>query len=501
VSVSVATRVDGREVVWEAQPRQDVALTCPAFEVCYGGTKGCGKTDVLVMAMLEQIRYSHRRWQETGRKQNGRWVIFRKNLKNLNDIIQRCQKYYPIIDPQMGNKGWKSVEKRWTFSSGFVVDLAHLDGPDDHLGYNGQELSGFSIDQAEEISEEVYNFLFMQVRTSDPGMEPLLKILLTANPGGKYAEWIKRRFVIGCKPHNTIHREVVETSQGPVETTAAFIPAKLRDNKYLSAKYEANLMRLPEHSRRMYLDGDWDVVVGARFAHLWQRNIHLIRSFPIPGTWQVKMGIDWGSSSPACTHWGAKDNDGNVYFIDELYCPGNTGRDYGEKIARKFELQKWSADKKYGLDEVYGLIDRQARNNMGGDGKWSNAAAGIASRGVRLFDANKDRLARVEQWSERLMIGPNGKPKVFIFEDRCPQLAAVIPTITSDPHNPDDCDQDFPNDHPYDSSGFLLMDWPVDTMKTQVKPGDPDVERWLELARARRQPADGGDSISTGYDD
>lgn len=502
MSVELAS-TDGRQVIWQAQPRQDVALTCPAFEVCYGGTKGGGKTDFLVVAPWQQIMLADAKYRATGRKQRGRAIIFRKNLRNLNDIIERCQEIYPELDPEMGLGGWSKMEKRWRFSSGYVVDLAHLDGPDDHLGYNGQEITALLFDQVEEISQEVYQYLVMQVRSKDPDMRELLMVRCTANPGGKYAAWVKEYFYNGCKPHNRIVRNQVKLRDGRVrETTKAFIPATLYDNKYLSedGQYEATLLKLPDHMRRMYLDGDWDVVVGARFAHLWRRDIHVISSFPIPGSWPVKGGLDWGSTAPACAHWAAKDNDGNVYFIDELYCPGDTGRAYGEKMVGKFNRQQWSAERKYGLEDVYFLMDRQARANMGGDGTWSNPAAGIASWGIRLFDANKDRASRVEQWSERLRLRANGRPRVYIFGDRCPQLASVIPTITSDPTNPDDTDPDFPNDHPYDSSSFLLMDWPLEHPNTARTQGDKDVERWLELARARQRPAGTEGDISTGYD-
>lgn len=497
--------LDGQRMVWTPQPRQEVALTCPAFEVCYGGTKGCGKTDVLVMAPLEQIQYSHRRWMETGEQQSGRWVIFRKNLKHLNDIIKRCLKYYPIIDPKMmktPGKGWKSVEKRWEFSSGFVVDLAHLDGPDDHEGYNGQELSGFSVDQAEDIAEYVYNFLFMQVRASDPGMEPLLKILLTCNPGGKHAEWIKRRFYLGCQPHNTIKHEVVETSDGPVDTTAAFIPAKLKDNKYLSARYEANLRRLPKHLQRMYLDGDWDAVEGAMFAELFDKELHCIPSFPISGAWDVRFGIDWGSTAPACTLVGARDNDGNVYIIDELYCPGITGRTYGEKMQKLFARQKWSADRKWAVEDCIGLFDYSARIGYGADGEYATPAAGISSCGFRLFDANKNRMAGIEQVRERLLRQPNGKPSLYIFRDRCPNLIRTLPILMPDEKNPEDIDTDG-DDHAYDSLRYLLMGWPVSTARIKDSTGEKDaeVQRWLDIAKRRQQTNETDSTFTTGYGD
>lgn len=499
------TGLDGREPIWIGQPRQEVVLTCPAFETGMGGGKGSGKTDVVVNAARDQIRYAHRRYVETGRKQRGRFIIFRKQLKNLSDITQRTMELYPVLDPEMGLGGWTKMEKRWTFTSGFVVELAHLEGPDDHLGYQGQELTGLGFDQLEEIPEDVYNYLVMQVRSKDDGMKKLLRVVATMNPGGKYGAWVKKYFVDECKPHNQIRREIVPTSRGPRETTRAFIPAYLADNKYLADDgiYEANLMRLPEHLRKMYLEGDWNYVPGAFFSSIFSQKVHVIKSFPIPGSWPVKGSTDWGSSAIASTHWGTRDPDGNVYFIDELYTPGITGRTYGEKMAKKFQTQRWSAEKKYTLDEVYFLIDRQARNQMGGDGRWSNAAAGIESWGIRLFNANKDRAGRAEQWMERLI--PNritGKPSVYIFGDRCPNLARVIPQLPADPHNPDDVDPDAPDDHCYDSSGFLLMDWPLDTSAPKLTNGDKDVERWLELARKRKSDYvedDGG--IHAGYGD
>lgn len=494
--------MDGREVVWEPQPRQAVALSCPAFELCYGGTKGGGKTDFLVMACAEQLALCDRKFRETGRKQRGRYIIFRKNVKNLADIIQRAEEMYPVIDP--GAK-WNVQQSRWTFSSGYKVDFAHLDGPNDHNGYNGQEISGIGIDQVEEIAEEVYLFLAMQVRSKDADMRKLLFIRVTANPGGPYAAWVKKYFVEGCKPHNTIIKSTVTLRNGKTrEVTKAFVPATLYDNKYLAADgaYEANLLRLPDHLRRMYLEGDWDVVVGAYFAHILKRELHFLRSFPIPGSWPVKFGLDWGTSAPACTLWAARDNDGNLYVIDELYRPGVTGRTYGEAMLRKLELQKWSNEKQWGVKDMYGVIDRQAMAATGSDGAGpSTPAAGIQWCGWRVFPANKDRRAGNEQMLERLLCKPNGKPSIFVFADRCPNLCRTLPALMADPHDPEDIDSSG-DDHAWDALRFVLLDWPVNDPRKKKAQGDADVERWLEIARKRAEASEAPSGYqSTGYGD
>lgn len=492
--------IDGREVIWEAQPRQAVALSCPALELCYGGSKGGGKTDFLVIACAEQIALCHEKFLRTGRRQRGRYIIFRRNLKNLADIIQRAEELYPSIDP----KATKPTQQKnyWTFESGYRVEFAHLDGPDDHLGYNGQELTGLGIDQVEEIPEHVYLFLAMQVRSKDPDMRKLLFTRVTANPGGKYAAWVKSYFIEGCKPHNTIIKETVVLRGGRKrEITKAFVPATLYDNKYLSedGAYEATLMKLPEHLRRMYLEGDWDVVVGAYFAHVWRRDVHVIPSFSIPASWPIKFGLDWGTSAPACTLWAARDNDGNIYFIDELYRPGITGRTFGEKMMEKLNAQRWSKDRKYTVRDMYGLIDRQAMNAPSAADVAATAASGIAWWGWRLYPANKDRKASIEQWMERLLLGANGKPKVFIFGDRCPKLASTMPQLMAAANDPEDVDTNG-DDHAFDAARFVLMDWPLNDKRQKPVQGDADVERWLEIAR-KREVARDESTIQTGYGD
>jgi len=367
--------------------------------------------------------------------------------------------------------------------------------------------TGVGIDQVEEIAEEVYLFLAMQLRSKNAEMRKLLFMRVTANPGGLHAAWVKRYFVEGCRPHNTIIKTQVTLRNGKKrDVTKAFVPATLYDNKYLceDGAYEATLLKLPEHLRRMYLEGDWDVVIGAYFSHVWNRSVHVIPSFSIPGHWPIKFGLDWGTTAPACTLWGAQDGDGNVYIIDELYGPGITGRTWGEKMLKKLELQKWSHERKWGVKDMYGLIDREAMAARGSDtgaGGSATPAAGIQWCGWRLFPANKDRAAGNEQWLERLLLKPNGKPSVFIFGDRCPNLVRTIPMLMSDPHNPEDVDSSG-DDHAFDTGKYLLLDWPVKGSRPKDKTGDQDVERWLAMAKHRKDMENApGDTITTGYGD
>lgn len=495
--------LDGRTVVWEALPRQRVALTCPVDELMYGGSKGCAKSDYIIMAPCEQIALADAKFKSTGLQQRGRAILFRKNLDRLDDLITRTKEIFPHLDPGMSKKkgcGWNAEKKRWTFCSGYVFDLRHLDGPEDHEAYQGHEITALLFDQVEEIRFEVYQFLRAQVRCKDPDMRALLMTRSTANPGGKYAKWVKDYFVAPHRLGNRIITDDIKLLDGRTKTvTRAFVPGKLSDNPYLNEDgvYEANLRTLPLHMQRMYLDGDWDVVIGSFFAEKFDIKTHVISPFPLPPSWEIRFGMDWGSRAPACALFGTRDNDGNVYIIDEIYGPGDTGRAFAERFKKKLAYQKWSPAKTWGVDDMYGLLDVQAWAKTGADGP--SAGDSMQAAGMRVFKAYKDRKTGVEQMLERLSLDSFGQPKLYIFEGRCPNLVRSLQTISAFKHDPDDYDKDDGDcSHACDALRYLLVDWPVGTAPENSK-GDEDVQRWMELAR-KRDDLHGRDGI-TGYGD
>lgn len=493
------------EVIWKPLPKQQIALACPAFEMLYGGSKGGAKTNFLVACVAPILALAHRKWTETGREQRKcRIMVFRKNLDDLDDFVAKSFELYPYLDPQMGAGGWHEKAKMWRFSSQASVELNHLDGPKAHESHNGHEFAALLIDEVQFVAFEAYSFLLAQVRSSDPDYRAVNMVRCTANPGGPYGDWVKKHFHIDeCPEGGKIFRHQVRLPNGQTrELTRAFIRSFLRDNPYLDpdGMYEARLRgTMTPEEVRMYMDGDFDVVAGAMFSHLIRPSVHFVKSHPIPGRWEMIHATDWGSSSPACTLWGARDNDGRVYIVDELHQPGITGRVYGEAMVQKYKHQKWSSDRVWKVDDFWGVIDKQAMDRYGSE---ATAAAGIMEYGHRIFQADKlpgERVVGINQIRERLLLNRLGQPQLVVFEDRCPNLVRALKGIPSKaPIDPEDYDEGSPLAHAADALRFMLMRWPVQRPETK-NPLDAEVARWDRILRSQRQEGDDG-KMTGGYD-
>jgi hypothetical protein len=496
---------DGSAVVWKPLPKQLLALRCPAFETLFGGAKGGGKTDFLVACWLDILQLAQEKYERTGRLQKKcRIVVFRRHLGDLNDWINKSFEIYPVFDARMGVAGYNKNERKWHFSSGATVECAHLEGPEDYKHWNGQELIGVGFDEVQQIKSHEYRFIVSQVRSGDPDYYKARRVRCTANPGGE--PWIVQHFGIDQHPDGgrIVRVEVTNQDGSKHEVSRCFIRSWLQDNPHLPPDYEASLRAIyNEDEVAIYLGGDFDRVAGAYFSSLLRPQIHFVKSFPIPDSWEMGAGVDWGSTNPACTEVGALDQDDTLYVIDELHTPGVTGRKYGEHMAKLWANQKWCKTKKWANDEFYLSIDKQAMDRYGSE---TTAADGICEWGFRLFPAEKDRSHGCNQMKERLLLNRQGNPRVVVFEDRCPRLKEALSKIESDaPSKPEEYQPKSEYSHAIDSFRFLCMRFPVQDIQA-VDPRDKaarDWDRFLAASRMKQQHRNGTDDSSlngTGYE-
>ncbi len=279
----------GRPVVWSPQPRQNLVLRCPADERLFGGAKGGGKTDATLGDYLRQLVYA----KERDVVSEG--VLFRKSYKELEEVIKRSHQIYPKLGGEFA-----IAKGTWSFPGYGNLKMRYVDRDDDAQKYQGHAYDWIAFDEIGNYgSPYVWNQL-SSCNRSAPGIPT--RMVATGNPGGPGQGWVKRRWISGKKVDYIYAYDqawVIDGIPGSHRVTRCFVPSKVTDNKYWVENdpgYIAKLAALPEHQRRAYLEGDWNVSIGQAFGDLTP--LHTVAPFSIPRNWKRYATLDWGTAKP-----------------------------------------------------------------------------------------------------------------------------------------------------------------------------------------------------------
>src|SRR3990167_8136496 len=113
------------EVIWSPLPKQERFLSCPAFEVGYGGAKGGGKSDSILMDPLMGMMAG---WE------NYRCLILRRKYTDLErSLIVRSHEVY------RGRAHWDVQNKRWRFPNHCTVEFGHCQNETDIHNYDSAQ--------------------------------------------------------------------------------------------------------------------------------------------------------------------------------------------------------------------------------------------------------------------------------------------------------------------------------------------------------------------------
>lgn len=197
-------------------------------EALYGGGAGGGKSSALLMAALMFAN-------EPGYAA----IIFRKTYADLSlpgALMDRAAEWLAPTPAK-----WNEREKTWYFPRGAKLSFGYLDGPRDRFRYQGAELQFVGFDEATQIREQDYLYLFSRLRRLE-GQRVPLRIRAASNPGGESHGFFHDRFVAPRQVH----------------PSRVFVPALLEDNPHLDRhQYERALEELPETEYRQLRRGEW----------------------------------------------------------------------------------------------------------------------------------------------------------------------------------------------------------------------------------------------------
>ena len=445
-------------VVWSAQPQQAALISCPVFEVFFGGARGGGKTDgVLGDFIVHADLYG----------ENAIALMVRRTRTELVETIERSKQLYAPF------ASYGTQDSMWRFRNGARLRFAYLERDVDADAYQGHSYTRVCV-------EEIGNF---------PSPVPILKLMATlrsgagvpcgfratGNPGGPGHQWVKARYIDPAP----LGYKVIRTEYAPgVWRDRVFIPSRLKDNKYLGAEYEANLhMSGNETLVRAWLGGDWSVIAGAFFPEFGPH--HIVSDRGLPEAWPRFRSGDWGSAAPFSIGWWAISDGSDPAFprgalirYREWY--GWNGKpNEGCKMTAE-QVGKGIADLEQGEKVQNGssVMDPAAFSSDGGPSIVERIYEG-SGRKVNFRRADNKRVPQMGSmggWDQvrARLVGIEGRPMVYFF-DTCQHLIRTLPTLQHDTDRPEDVDSDG-EDHAPDECRYACMSRPF-LRKDQPKEG------------------------------
>lgn len=491
---------------------QCLALSCPANEILYEGTRGPGKTAAQLMRFRRNVGVGY------GAYWKG--VIFDIEYKNLGDIIAQSKKLFRKF-----NDGAKFLSSpsdlKWKWPTGEELLFRYEKNADGYWNYHGQEYPFVGHNELTKRPDpEFYESMFSCMRSSFvPEHYPLpngqklkpipLECFSTTNPFGVGHNWVKKRF-IDPVPRGVVNRQELKTynprtEQDEVVTlTRVAIHGSWRENPYLDPIYIAYLMNIKDpNKRKAWVDGDWSVTSGGRFDHLWKESIHVVKPFKIPKRWRVDRSHDWGEAKPFSNLWFAMSNGeeveidgqkkafpaGTLFCIGEYYgCEedqDNTGLKMSASnvakavkeidralINENSNISNWKGQ----INIIPGIIGSEVKagpadnaiNNK--DDEQISIADKMKSQGIEWTESDKSPGSRINgaavlcEMLEAALEGAENqaktpeRPAIYFF-NHVRGIISRFPVLARDSKKPDDVDTE-QEDHDYDALRYRAMSNP-----------------------------------------
>jgi len=452
-----ATRAtDYDSVSWEAQTGPQTALiSCPVFEVFFGGARGGGKTDGVLGDFLEHA---------DAYGQHAIGLMLRRQRTELIETIERSKAIY-------GPLGWiyHEQDKMWRAPDGARLRFAYLERDADAEAYQGHSYTRLYV-------EEIGNF---------PSDRPILKLMATlrsgagvpvgfratGNPGGPGHQWVKARYIDPAPLGFRVFRDALSGLE------RVYIPSRVGDNKFLSADYVQQLKASgSEELVKAWLDGDWSVIEGA-FFDCWESARHVVKPFEIPEEWARFRSGDWGSAKPFSIGWWAVASDkfrmpsglwlprGCLVRYREWYgmLPGkpNTGIKLHADVVGRGIAEREAKDPKL----IGGVLDPSTFAEDGGPPLSERINSELIKAKIVPFrPADNKRIpgrgamGGWDQMRSRLVGDDDGLPMLVTFST-CVDSIRTIPALQHDPLKAEDLDSDM-EDHAADEWRYACMSRP-----------------------------------------
>lgn len=498
------------EVVWQAIPEssQELALSCPADQILYHGTRGPGKTDTQLMRFARMV----------GRGYGKFWagIIFDREYKSLTDLISKSQRWFHKLWTE--DEAWflsSNSQLKWEWATGETLEFRIIDDPDDYWKYHGQEkafigwneLTQWPTSDCYDIMQSINRTSFTPEKDSPRDakgniielLPPIpLENFATTNSFGVGHHWVKNRFINVAENGHIVTREVEvidpkTKKEVVVKLTQCAIFGSWLENIYLSPKYIATLKEDTDENRKLsWFTGSWDITAGGAIDDVWNRKVHVVPRFKVPKHWRIlDRSYDDGSTHPFSVGWWAEANGdevdvpvptvpgqaygangyvkwcpqaGSLIQLAEWYGTAQIGTNKGLKLGSK-AIGKGIADRELALltegwihrIPMPGPADNRIRRVDDSDNDTPEKV--MQTYGIYWEESDKTPGARIRGLSlvrERLQAGLDQEGPAIYFMSNCVASISTIPILPRHKTVIDDVDTKA-EDHPYDMVRYRVL--------------------------------------------
>lgn len=468
------------------QERQDRLHKSRARQILYGGAAGGGKSHALRWDAIELCLAN------PGLDA----YLFRRTLPELES--NHIRKLRAELPKQLGD--YNGTRKRYEFYNGSGINFCHCETEDDVLNYQGAEMHWLGIDEAGQFTSYQIAYLRSRNRVGEfarripEGYRDFVpRCVLSANPGGRSHHYLKAMFIDPAPPETIFHDETMKNPDNPDHKgwTTVFIPAKMRDNKYLDDDYAGQFGGLPDWMQKMLRDGDWNVAAGA-FFDCWDERKNVIQAFEVPDHWTKFPSVDWGHATPFSIGWWAVVSEetevhgkvlprGALVRYREWYGakPGkekNLGLKLdGAEVGRR--AREMTQEKNFSV----GVGDPSAWRSDGGPSQ----AEKMVQSGLLIRRADNERKAGWQEMYNRIrgIKSPETDefvPMLYVF-DTCREFIRTVPALPTDEKDPEEVGR-MAEDHIGDETRYACMSRPLAKDKPKQKRGVLSPLTFLDVA-------------------
>jgi phage terminase large subunit len=271
--------------IYDPFPRQEDFHFSTAKYRLFGGAAGPGKTKALLFEAISQAL----------QVKGSDTLLLRRTYPELESSLLA---YFRRDVPREFYKSYNESKHLVTWHNGSTTRFGYCRNENDVYQYQGAEFLFIGIDELTHFTLKQWQFLTSRNRCPVPGIR--CKMAGATNPGNVGHAWVKALWVDHAAPSGFDRPDLYDARDYD------FIRARIEDNPIYAndAEYRRTLEALPEHLRRAFLEGDWNVFAGQYFG-IFDIGRHTARpeEIRLEAWWPRWISIDWGFQHPSAVYW------------------------------------------------------------------------------------------------------------------------------------------------------------------------------------------------------